>query len=165
MKTGTLICFFLIVSGPASILLAQGVGASGAIKGTIRDTSGAVIQNVAVAAVNPEKGIRRTATADSAGEYRIADLPPATYDISVAMPGFESEVQKGVLLNVGETLIANFRMKVSAGNEVVEVTSESPVVDTVKGSQTCLVDEHAIRDLPIDRRDYLTFSQLMPGVS
>lgn len=165
MKARTLLCWFLIVLGPVSMLSAQGVGASGALKGTIRDTSGATIQNVAVAAVDPGKANRRTATTDSAGEYRIADLPPATYDISVAMPGFESEVQKGVLLNVGETLVADFRMKVSAGKEVVEVTSEPPVVDTARGSQAGLLDEHAIQKLPIDRRDYLTFSLLMPGVS
>jgi hypothetical protein len=165
MKAGTLLCCFLMVFGPASILAAQGVGASGVIKGTTMDASGAVIQNVTVAALDPGKGIRRVTTADSIGEYRIADLPPATYDVSVAMPGFETQVQKGVLLNVGETLIVDFRMKVSASKEVVEVTSESPVVDTVRGSQAGVVDEYAIRDLPIDRRDYLTFSQLMPGVS
>ena len=113
MKAGTLLYCFLMVLGPATILAAQGVGASGVIKGTTMDASGAVIQNVTVAAVDPRKGIRHTATADSIGEYRIADLPPATYDVSVAMPGFETQVQKGVLLNVGETLIMDFRMKVS----------------------------------------------------
>jgi len=81
------------------------------------------------------------------------------------MPGFESQVQKNVVLDLGETLVVDFRMKVSAGKEVVEVTSEPPVVDTARGSQAGVVEERSIQQLPIDRRDYLTFSLLMPGVS
>jgi hypothetical protein len=56
-------------------------------------------------------------------------------------------------------------MKVSAGHEIVEVTSEQPVVDTARAAQAGVVEERSIQDLPIDRRDYLTFSLLMPGVS
>jgi hypothetical protein len=48
--------------------------------------------------------------------------------------------------------------------EVVEVTSEPPVVDTSRGSQAGVIEERSIRELPIDRRDYLTFSLLTPGV-
>jgi hypothetical protein len=55
---------------------------------------GAVMQNVAVAVVDPDRGIRRTATTDYAGQYRFTSLPPVAYDISVAMPGFESQIQK-----------------------------------------------------------------------
>jgi hypothetical protein len=141
------------------------VGASGDITGQIRDSSGALMQNVAVAAIDRGKGVRRTTTTDSAGEYRIAGLPPATYDISVAMPGFESQVQKSAVLNIGQTLVVDFRMKVSAGKEAVEVTSEPPVVDITRGSQAGVVDDSSIRELPIDRRDYLTFSLLTPGIS
>jgi len=103
-----------------------------AVKGTIRDSSGAMMQNVAVATEDTERGIRRTAITDSVGKYRITDLPPANYDVSVAMPGFESQVQKSLMLNLGETLVVDFHMKVSAGNEVVEVTSEALVVDTAR---------------------------------
>jgi hypothetical protein len=62
-------------------------------------------------------------------------------------------------------LILDFRMKVSAGNEVVEVNSDAPIVDTARGSQSGVIEERSIQELPIDRRDYLTFSLLMPGVS
>src|SRR5947209_4489428 len=165
LKARTLLCCFLVVLGPRAVLLAQGVGASGDIGGTTRDASGAVMPNVAVLVVDPARGVRRTATTDPAGRYRITSLPPAIYNVSVTMRGFESEVQKNVVLTLGETLVVDFRMKVSAGNEVVEVTSERPAVDTARGSQAGLVEEHSIQELPIDRRDYLTFSLLMPGVS
>ena len=127
--------------------------------------TGAIMQNVAVAIGDTGRGVRRTGTTDSAGQYLITGLPPAIYYVSVAMPGFESQLHKNLVLDVGETLIVDFHMKVSAGKEVVEVTSEPPVVDTARGSQAGVVEEQSIQQLPIDRRDYLTFSLLMPGVS
>jgi len=165
MKAHALLCWALSLLVSATGVLAQGVGASGDIKGTIKDASGAVMQNVAVAAVDVGNGVRRTSTTGSAGQFRITDLPPATYDVSVATPGFGSQVRKNVVLNLGETLVVDFQMKISAGNEVVEVSSEPPVVDTVRASQAGVVEERSIQELPSNRRDYLTLSLLMPGVS
>jgi hypothetical protein len=165
MKARTLLCWFPVLLASAAAAFAQGVGTSAYINGTIRDISGAVMPNVAVVVVDTQRGLRRTATSDTAGEYHIADLPPANYDVSVAMPGFESQVQKNIVLDLGQTVAVDFRMKVSAGNEVVEVTAERPVVDTARAAQAGVVGERSIQDLPIDRRDYLTFSLLMPGVS
>src|SRR5215472_6779933 len=165
MKAHALLCWALSLLVSATGVLAQGVGASGDIKGTIKDASGAVMQNVAVAAVDVGNGVRRTSTTGSAGQFRITDLHPATYDVSVATPGFGSQVRKNVVLNLGETLVVDFQMKISAGNEVVEVSSEPPVVDTVRASQAGVVEERSIQELPSNRRDYLTLSLLMPGVS
>src|SRR5213080_414110 len=155
----------LALLGFAANLFAQGVGASGDIKGIIKDSSGAVMQNVAVAIVETDKGIRHTVATDSAGQYRLTGLAPANYEVSAAVPGFESQVRKNVVLNLGETVIVDFQMKVSGGKEIVEVLAGSPVVDTARGSQAGVLEQQSIRELPIDRRDYLTFALLMPGVS
>src|SRR5437899_10897664 len=155
----------LALLGFAANLFAQGVGTSGDVTGTIKDSSGAVMQNVAVAVVETDKGIRHTMATDSTGQYRLTGLPPASYEVSAAMPGFESQVRKNIVLNLGETVIVDFQMKVSAGREIVEVLADSPVVDTARGSQAGVVEQESIRELPIDRRDYLTFALLMPGVS
>jgi hypothetical protein len=165
MKARTLICWFPLLLAAITGVFAQGVGTSAYINGTVRDSSGAVMPNVAVAVVDTQRGVRRTATSDVSGQYRIANLSPAHYDVSVAMPGFESQVQKNIELDLGQTVVVDFRMRISAGNEVVEVTSARPVVDTARAAQAGVVEERSIRDLPIDRRDYLTFSLLMPGVS
>src|SRR5438093_9885880 len=155
----------LALLGFAANLFAQGVGASGDIKGIIKDSSGAVMQNVAVAIVETDKGIRHTVATDSTGQYRLTGLPPANYEVSAAVPGFESQLRKTVVRNLGETVIVDFQMKVSGGKEIVEVLADSPVVDTARGSQAGVLEQQSIRELPIDRRDYLTFALLMPGVS
>src|SRR2546426_3253359 len=164
MNRHVLFCGVLVLLGLAS-LFAQGVGASGDTNGVTKDSSGAVMQNVAVAIVETDKGIRHTVATDSAGQYRMTGLAPASYEVSAAIPGFESQLRKNVVLNLGETVIVDFQMKVSAGKEIVEVLADSPVVDTARGSQAHVVEQEAIRELPIDRRDYLTFALLMPGVS
>src|SRR5947209_9987127 len=158
-----LLCVLFLVS--AADLFAQGVGASGDITGTIKDSSGALMQNVTVAIVDSGRSTRHSAVTDSVGQYRIANLSPATYEVTAAMAGFESQVYKNVALDLGETAIVDFHMKVSALKQVVEVMSEPAVVDTSRGSQAEVVGERSIQDLPINRRDYLSFALLMPGVS
>jgi len=165
MKVRTLLYWVPVLLASAVWVFGQGVGTSAYINGTIRDSAGAVMPNVAVAIVDTQRGSRRTATSDAAGQYHVEGLSPANYDVSVAMPGFESQVQKGIALDLGQTVIVDFRLKISAENEVVEVTSERPVVDTSRAAQAGVIGERSIQDLPIDRRDYLTFSLLMPGIS
>lgn len=160
----------LLGSGLLCLLLfggahAQGVGSSGDIKGTVTDPKGAVLPNAAVAVVGAETGLRRTAVTDEAGQYRVTNLPPATYDVSAELHGFDTAVRKGVTVTIGETVLADFQLKVSGIAGVVEVTGEAPVVETERAAQANTIEQKYIRDLPINRRDYLTYTLLMPGVT
>ncbi len=144
---------------------AQGVGASGDITGTVTDPSGAVIPNAAVVATETARGTSYTATTGDSGQYRLIGLLPATYNVTVRVAGFATMTQNGVVVSVGETTIADFSLKVAATGQVVEVTAAPPVIDTQRGSQANTLTETYITNLPIDRRDYLTFTLLLPGVS
>lgn len=160
----------LLGSGSLCLLLlgtahGQGVGSSGDIKGTVTDTSDAAAPKVTVVAVETEKGFRRTVLTDDAGQYRLMGLSPGIYDVSAELSGFETAVRKGVTLTVEETVNADFQLKVSPVKTQVEVTGEAPVVDTEKGNQADTIEQTYIRGLPIDRRDYLAYSLLVPGVT
>jgi Carboxypeptidase regulatory-like domain len=144
---------------------AQGVGSSGRIRGTVTDASGAVLPNVSVAIVDPETAFQRSATTDSSGQFQTIGLPPATYNVTAQHAGFATEIRRGLAVGVGQTIYLDFQLKVSQVSVQVEVTDEPPVVETERGSQANSVPERYIMDLPIDRRDYLTFTLLMPGVS
>ncbi len=151
---------------PASpVASAQGVGSSGDIRGTVTDPAGALIPKATIVAEDTEKGIRRTSVSDENGQYELTGLPPTTYRVTAKISGFQTEVFKDVVVSVGQTVILDIRMKISAGLEVVEVSTEPPVVETERSHQADTVNEQYIRELPIDRRDYLTFTLLMPGVS
>jgi Carboxypeptidase regulatory-like domain len=144
---------------------AQGVGTSGNITGTVTDPSGAIIPRVSVIAVETARGTQYTATTDETGQYRLTGLSPANYDVTVQSTGFGTELQKGVVVTVGATVILDFHLSLAVRAQTVEVTAAPPVVETERGSQANTLTEQYITDLPIDRRDYLTFTLLLPGVS
>ncbi len=156
-----LVCLLLA----ATFAHAQGVGSSGDITGTVTDAAGAAVAKASVTASDPQTGFKRSAVTDGTGRYRITSLPPSSYDLSVAMAGFATVLQKGVTVAVGQTVLSDFQLKPSAVTTVVEVVAEPPVVETERGSQANSISEQYITDLPIDRRDYLTFTLLAPGVS
>jgi hypothetical protein len=153
----------LLVASPAAV--AQGVGTSGDIVGTVTDPSGAVIPKVSVVAVETARGTHYTAFTGPNGQYRLTGLLPAVYDVTAQVGGFQTFTQKGVVVNVGETSIIDFSLKVAASGQTVEVSAAPPVMDTERGSEANTLTEQYITDLPIDRRDYLTFTLLLPGVS
>ena len=158
---GIFVCL-LLATGMAR---GQGVGSSGDLTGTIIDSLGAVLPKVTVSVVDTKTGLTRTVMTDGAGQYRVAGLSPSTYEVSAALPGFATELRKNVPLAIGQTVVSDFRMKPAQVATVIEVTSEPPVVDTERGSQADRISQEYIADLPIDRRDYLTFTLLAPGVS
>jgi hypothetical protein len=157
----------VIVCSALALLMAhaQGVGTSGEITGTITDSSGGVLVNSTVTVMDTQTGLKRTVTTNKTGRFRVPGLSPATYDISAEMPGFATEIRKGVTVAVGQTVLSDFKLSPSKVATVVEVTGLPPVVETERGSQADTIAQQYIADLPIDRRDYLTFTLLAPGVS
>src|SRR6202140_2321849 len=156
-----LVCFLLATS----MAHAQGVGTSGEITGTVTDASGAVLLKATVNVIDTQTGLKRTAVTNSTGQFRAAGLSPATYDVSAELSGFATEIRRSVTVAVGQTVVSDFRLKPSQVATVVEVTDQPPVVETERGSQADRISQQYITDLPIDRRDYLTFTLLAPGVS
>ena len=158
--------FFLVCFLCATFMAhAQGVGSSGEITGTVTDSSGAALPKAAVSVVDTQTDLKRTVVADGTGQFRVAGLSPATYDVSAELSGFATEIRRGVTVAIGQTIISDFRLKPSKVATVVEVTDQPPVVETERGSQADRISQQYITDLPIDRRDYLTFTLLAPGVS
>jgi Carboxypeptidase regulatory-like domain len=153
----------LLLAGP--VTFAQGVGASGSIRGTLTDPAGGVIPKATIVAEDAEKGIRRTSVTDENGQYEFAGLPPSTYRLTAKISGFQTEILRDVVVTVGQTVILDFRMKISAGTEVVEVNTEPPVVETELSHQADTINEQYIKELPINRRDYLTYTLLVPAVT
>jgi hypothetical protein len=144
---------------------AQGVGTSADLTGTVTDPSGRSVPNAKVTLTDQARGVQRFAQTDDQGSYRVSGLAPATYKVTVEQSGFQSEVIKDVVLNVGQTLVLDFHLKLAATSATIEVSSAPPPVETERGSQADTLNQDYIKDLPIDRRDYLTFTLLAPGVS
>ena len=165
MKSIKVAWLILLLASAAGVAQAQGVGASGDIKGTVTDPSGAVLPNAAVTATEAERGLQHKTRTDPSGQYLFTGLMPGAYDLTVELSGFQTQIHKGVIVNVGQTTIIDFRLKVSATATSVVVTGEPPLIDTERGQQANTIGQTLIEDLPINRRDYLSFTLLLPGVS
>src|SRR5208283_3622763 len=133
--------------------------------GTITDSSGGVLPKATVNVVDSQTGLKRATTTNNTGQFRVAGLSPATYDTSAEMSGFATGIRKAVPVAVGQTVISDFKLKPSQVATIIEVTDQPPVVETERGSQADTITQQYIADLPVDRRDYLSFTLLAPGVS
>jgi len=143
----------------------QGVGTSGQITGTVADSAGGLLVKATVEVVDAQKGQTRTTATDATGQYRVTGLAPGTYDISAKMPGFATEIRKAAVVAVGQTVVSDFKLSPAKVATVIEVTDQPPVVETERASQADTITQDSIANLPIDRRDYLTFTLLAPGAS
>jgi len=150
---------FLHVS-PA-VLHAQGV--SGTILGTIQDQQGGSIGKAEVSARSVDTGAVRKTTAADNGDYRITAVPAGSYDVSIAAPGFKTEVRTGIVVTVGADVSVNFSLTVGAVSEKVEVTAEVAQVDTSSATMGGFVNSTTIRELPLNGRDWLQLALLQPG--
>ena len=161
MPACVLVCFLFTTV----MTHAQGVGTSGEIAGTVVDSSGGVVVKATINVVDAQTGLKRTATTNDTGQFRVTGLAPANYDITAEMAGFATAIRKGVTVAIGQTVVSDFKLNPSQVATVIEVTDQPPVVETERSSQADTITQQYVADLPIDRRDYLTFTLLAPGVS
>src|SRR5262245_16770010 len=124
-------------------------GSTGAIAGSAKDTTGAVLPGVTVEAASPaliEKV--RTGVTDSQGNYKITDLRPGTYTVTFTLPGFGTYRRENVELNAGVTAAVNAEMKVGALEETVTVTGASPVVDVQNVRKQTVLTREVLDTIP-----------------
>lgn len=146
----------------SSVVFAQTPTAS--LTGTVQDSSGAAISNATVTARNVATGISYKAKAGAGGEYQIPQLPPAVYEVTASGSGFQTQVQRGIVLQVDQRARTNFVLKVGAVADSVQVSGEEALTDTVSSSVGEVVENHSIDNLPLISRSFYSLPLLTPGV-
>ena len=101
---------------------------------------------------------------DAEGIYRLSALPIGTYDLTVELQNFSTIDQRGIVVNVGQTVELNFDMKVAQLEETVSVTGETPLVSTGSSSVGGVVDVQNIESLPLNGRQFANLALTIPGV-
>lgn len=150
------------VLGFQPALMAQLVGAK--LQGVVTDETKAVVPGATVTVTNAETGISRTATSDQQGRYAFSNLSPARYDLTCSVSGFKTTRREGITLTVGGEVAADLILEVGGVAEQVTVTGEAPLVETQSGTVAGVVEQKAIRDLPLNGRSFADLIQLQPGV-
>ena len=156
---GILLALF-VVGGEA---LAQRTTAS--LRGVVTDPSGAVVQGAEVSVTNEETGLSRSSKTNAAGSYTFGDLPVGRYVLLVEREGFKSYVASGLTLNVADSAAVDVGLEVGEISEQVTVDAASLQIESVGGEVANLVTGEEVRDLPLNGRNFVQLTQLMPGVS
>jgi hypothetical protein len=142
----------------------QGQATTGSILGTITDSTGAVIPNAKISVTDIDRGIEKTALTNNVGAYRIDFLLAGNYKVSVSAPGFKAYVQSGIVLNAGVFVSVNAELSPGAVDQVVQVTSNAPLIETSNSELGTTVDRQQMTDLPLVNRNAYTLLDLTPGV-
>jgi len=137
----------------AAFLTVPGVWAqtTGRIAGTVTDTSGAPLPGVVLSARSPSlQGVRSTGSAAD-GEYRLLALSPGTYTVRAEISGFRTVEEQGVVVGLDQTVTLPVRMAVAGLAETIQVTAESPVVDTTNAGTGLNATADLFTRLPLQR--------------
>ena len=123
-----------------------------AIAGIVRDISGAVLPGVTITASSPVLIERsKTGISDAAGQYRIVDLRPGTYELTFELPGFSTVKREGETLAANFTANVNAEMRVGAVEESITVTGGSLLVDVQTTAKTEVFSRELLDALPTGR--------------
>ena len=161
---------FLFV--PVAILLALSLisipalaqTTAGRVLGTVTDQSGAAVAGATVVVTDTQRGTVRTLTTDSSGEYVAADLIPGTYKIRVEAKGFKTVERPSVAVEVATDVRADLTLQPGNVSEVITVSAEVPLVNSISSTLGGTLSNKEINDLPLNGRNYENLLQLRPGV-
>jgi hypothetical protein len=138
---------------------------TGAITGKIADASGGVLPGVSVSVSSTEVLGQFSAVTDAQGIYRVANLPPATYDVKAELQGFQSVIRKATV-RLNGVLDVDFMLSVGSVAETVTVTGEAPIVDPERAGLSVNISNKALTAVPVTtNRQFQDSWLVVPGVA
>jgi hypothetical protein len=133
------------------------------ITGTITDQAGKLLPHAHITAVESSTQLRREGMSDNAGRYEIASLPVGRYIVTVEHPGFQKLTYTDVVQVVGRTRTLDASLQVAGGEERIEVSRSSELMDRNNSTVTTLIEKKQADDLPLNGRDWSTLTAYAPG--
>ncbi|MCL2659530.1 MAG: carboxypeptidase regulatory-like domain-containing protein [Acidobacteriaceae bacterium] len=143
--------------------LAQTAG-TGTITGTIMDATGAAVEDAQVLITNTETGVPRAAVTNNTGGYTAPFLQSGRYEVSVSKEGFSKAERKNLVLTVGQVLTIDAVLSAGGVTTEIQVSSESPIIDTDKTEVSQTVTQRLISNLPVNGRNWSNFVLISPNV-
>ena len=153
----------LFLFGAMSINAQQTV-TSATLSGRVEDASGGVINGASLTATNLETNQKLTATTDSEGRYRFPYLQVGSYKLSLEAQGF-APLTRELTVTVGQALDLPLKLDVASVSAQVNISSDVPMIETVRTQVTETIRPSEINELPLNGRNYLDLALLIPGVS
>lgn len=133
------------------------------LEGTVRDESQALLPGGTVMLANQDTGLRRSTVSDENGRYRFPALPPGRYEVTTELQGFQSQVRRGIELQVGQSVTVDFSLKLSPVEETVTVVGAAALVETTRSTLGQVIETSQLGNLPLKGRNFQALAALVPG--
>src|SRR4051794_18707493 len=148
----------------AAASFAQSEIGGATLNGTVNDPSGAAVSGAKIRLSSSETGVNRDTITSDAGMYSFTRVPVGVYTLAIDHPGFKGARQENVQLSVGSVVTLNIPLVVGSTQETVNVSAETPIVETTRTQTATTVDQKAVADLPVNGRNFIDFTVLTPAV-
>lgn len=155
--------FMALVVLAVTIPLSGEVSTS-SLRGTVYDSSGAVLVGATILVRNTDTGVFRRTTTNDSGVYQVLDLQSGHYELDASQDQFTTAQLKDVVLRVGDEVRIDFNLSPAARREVVQVSAPVSLAQTETASGSTVINERAIQDLPNDGRQLQNLALLTPGI-
>src|SRR5512143_708889 len=136
---------------------------TGSIRGTVSDSTGAVVPGATVTLVNEATKFTRNVVTDARGAYYFGAVQPAAYTVRVEIPGFKTVERKNIRVNQREAAGFDVAMEVGAQTEKIEVTATREMIQTETGAREGLITADQIDNLSVVGRSPLELLRILPG--
>lgn len=156
----SLLCLLLL--GLSSIAMAQST-TTGAIGGVVSNPNKEVVPGAAVSVRNVETNKEDAATTDDSGRFKVANLQPGRYAVTVNSSGFSQITQENVVVEIGRETNLEIALSVGPVTGTVDVSAEAPVINTTQQDFSSNINQTSINELPINGRRWSNFALLTPG--
>ncbi|HVQ12468.1 MAG TPA: TonB-dependent receptor, partial [Vicinamibacterales bacterium] len=133
------------------------------LQGRVFDASGAVVPRASISVLSSASGFRRSVESDSEGRYQLPGIPAGSYEVSVTATGFRSEVIEELRVEVGRTLVRDFRLEIGRSSETVVVEGEIPLIERASTSVGHVVTAETVQQIPLNGRRFTDLGLLVPG--
>src|SRR5437588_897150 len=157
------VVFVLLLIGFTDSIPSFAQKITGDVSGTVTDASGAAVSGAIVRAQNTGTGENQTATTNETGFFRIVNLNPGQYRLSVEASGFKT-MERQASVDIALTTQANFSLQVGANTETVEVQDVAPLVESTEDRLSTLFVQREVQDLPNNGGDFNNLLDGVPGV-
>ncbi len=134
-----------------------------ALRGIVRDQTGAVIPGVELQLQDTATGIEKNTLSIENGTYFFPNLVDGKYKLTVVFPGFQTAIYDSIVINTGRTTDFPVELKVGESNAAVEVVAPSVQLETTSNAVSTTIKNSSIMTLPNSGRSTLDFALLVPG--
>jgi hypothetical protein len=137
----------------------------GAIVGRVTDSTGLAVPGADVTVHNTGTNVSFQTKSDEAGGYTAPSLNPGSYEVTVKMQGFRAETHRGILIEVGQRVRADFTLQPGQVSETVEVTAEAPLIQNETSALGTVIAQKTIVELPLNGRSFISLLTLSSGIT